>query len=211
MNLTFSWFAIADAVTKLFLTRRLPDTTRARTADIPASCATVIVRKTIMSAVSTVTFTQSNPAEIAAGILQQARERARRERLPYAGVVHPEDAWALVSSGTAILVDVRSAEELKFVGHVPNAGHAAWQIGTPLAPNPDFLADLERATSAKDQVILLLCRSGKRSAAAARAATAAGYSSVFSVLEGFEGDLGTGSQRGSVNGWRHRGLPWVQD
>lgn len=164
-----------------------------------------------MSAVHSVPLTQSSPTEIAEAILQQARERARRERLPYAGSLHPEDAWALVSSGTAVLVDVRSAEELKFVGHVPNAGHAAWQIGTPLAPNPAFLADLERATAARDQVVLLLCRSGKRSAAAARAATAAGYTNVFNVLEGFEGDLSTGSQRGSVNGWRHRGLPWVQD
>lgn len=163
-----------------------------------------------MSAVSTAPLTQSNPGEIAAAILQQARERAQRDRLPYAGSLDPEDAWALVSSGAAILVDVRSAEELKFVGRVPEAGHAAWQIGSPLAPNPNFLADLERAAG-KDQVVLLLCRSGKRSAAAARAAAQAGYTNVFNVLEGFEGDLSAGSQRGAVNGWRHRGLPWVQD
>lgn len=149
-----------------------------------------------------------NPSHTA--ILEAARERARRERLPYGGSVDPQQAWALFSAGAAVLVDVRSAEELKFVGRVPEARHAAWHVGTPLAPNPDFLRDLD-AVADKEDVVLLLCRSGKRSAAAARAAAQAGYANVFNVLEGFEGDLTTGSQRGSVNGWRHRGLPWVQD
>jgi hypothetical protein len=31
------------------------------------------------------------------------------------------------------------------------------------------------------------------------------------VLEGFEGDLDDSKQRGHLNGWRQRGLPWEQD
>ena len=58
---------------------------------------------------------------------------------------------------------------------------------------------------------LLLCRSGKRSALAAEAATKAGAPFVFNVLEGFEGDLDENYQRGRLNGWRTHGLPWVQD
>jgi len=72
------------------------------------------------------------------------------------------------------------------------------------------LRDLESKLS-KDAVILLLCRSGKRSAAAAEAATAAGFKNVFNVREGFEGDLDENQQRGASGGWRQRGLPWVQD
>jgi len=59
--------------------------------------------------------------------------------------------------------------------------------------------------------VLLLCRSGKRSALAAEAATKAGFAHVFNVLEGFEGELNEARQRGTGDGWRFRGLPWVQD
>ncbi len=41
----------------------------------------------------------------------------------------------------------------------------------------------------RDSVILLLCRSGARSTAAAQALTEARFSNAFNVLEGFEGEL----------------------
>ena len=96
------------------------------------------------------------------------------------------------------------------MGHVPNTFHVAWQTGPALIKNPRFLRELESKLS-KDAVILLLCRSGKRSAAAAEAATAAGFKHVFNVREGFEGELDENQQRGAIGGWRQRGLPWVQD
>lgn len=143
-------------------------------------------------------------------ILTLARNQAEELGLKFAGRVDPEEAWKLFTGGVAHLVDVRSAEERKFVGHVPNTFHVAWQIGPALIKNPRFLRELENKLS-KDSVILLLCRSGKRSAAAAEAATAAGFKHVFNVSEGFEGDLDIKQQRGESGGWRQRGLPWVQD
>lgn len=142
--------------------------------------------------------------------LEIAKQQAITENLPYAGKVSPDDAWKLFVNGQAHLVDVRAAEERKFVGHVPNTLHIAWQIGPALVKNPRFLRELESKLS-KDAVILLLCRSGKRSAAAAEAATKAGFKHVFNVHEGFEGDLDENQQRGSSGGWRQRGLPWIQD
>jgi len=62
----------------------------------------------------------------------------------------------------------------------------------------------------KDDVVLPLCRSGKRSALAAEAAARSGFTSAFNVLEGFEGDLDENKRRGGRGGWRLRGLPWVQ-
>jgi rhodanese-related sulfurtransferase len=59
--------------------------------------------------------------------------------------------------------------------------------------------------------VVLLCRSGKRSAAAAEAAAKAGFTQVYNVLEGFEGDLDSQNQRGDVGGWRYWNLPWQQD
>jgi len=123
--------------------------------------------------------------------------------------VTPETAWALAQAGEAVLVDVRSAEERTFVGHVPGLPHVAWASGTALTRNPRFTRELE-AKVPRDRPVLLLCRSGKRSALAAEAATKAGFAHAYNVLEGFEGELDAEGHRGSQGGWRVRGLPWVQ-
>jgi rhodanese-related sulfurtransferase len=148
--------------------------------------------------------------EFAAAALQRARDLARSQGLAYAGSVPPGEAWRLVESGEAVLVDVRSTEERKFVGHVPGSTHVAWATGTALTRNPRFVRELE-AKAGKSQVVLLLCRSGKRSALAAEAAAKAGFGNVFNVLEGFEGEIDEHRQRGALGGWRKHGLPWVQD
>ena len=143
-------------------------------------------------------------------ILEQALRDAHFAGLPYAGSISPVDAWTLIQSERAVLVDVRSGEERKFVGYVPGSIHVAWATGTSLTRNPRFLRELE-AKVAKDAIVLLLCRSGKRSALAAEAATRIGYASAFNVTEGFEGDLDDQHRRGALGGWRLRGLKWVQD
>ena len=143
-------------------------------------------------------------------LLEDTRQAAREAGLPHAGGLSPRDAWALFSAGRAVLVDVRTNEERKFVGHVPDSLHVAWATGTGMTRNPRFVKELE-AKVGKDAVVLLLCRSGKRSAAAAEAAARAGFSAVFNVLEGFEGELDADTRRGGLDGWRFHGLPWVQD
>ncbi len=139
------------------------------------------------------------PAHI---VLARAREAA--EGSGYAGDVTAPQAWALFSSGIADLVDVRTRSELESVGRVPKAGHVEWLRDEDRRQNPRFLAELE-AKVGKDDVVLLLCRSGKRSVAAAQAATLAGFKNVFNVLEGFEGD------GGAQQGWLKHGLPSILD
>jgi rhodanese-related sulfurtransferase len=142
--------------------------------------------------------------------LEAVRAVALATGLAYAGGVSPKLAWELFSAGEAFLVDVRTAEERKFVGHVPGSLHVAWASGTSLTRNPRFVRELE-AKVGKNAAVLLLCRSGKRSVAAAEAAAKAGFTRIFNVLEGFEGELDTHQHRGSQDGWRLHGLPWVQD
>ncbi len=142
--------------------------------------------------------------------LLDARERARAAGLSYAGGIEPAEAWNLYSSGLALLVDVRTAEERKFVGHVPGSLHVAWATGTSLIRNPRFVRELE-AKAPKGAVLLLLCRSGRRSVLAAEAATKAGFANVFNILEGFEGEIDEHNRRGSRGGWRSHSLPWIQD
>ncbi|WP_310632207.1 rhodanese-like domain-containing protein [Paraburkholderia sp.] len=142
--------------------------------------------------------------------LEAARAAAQSAGLAYAGSVTPQQAWALHGAGEAVIVDVRTAEERKFVGHVPDTLHVPWATGTSLTRNPRFVRELEAKTG-KSAAIVLLCRSGNRSAQAAEAAAKAGFAHVFNVSEGFEGDLDETRHRGQRNGWRFRGLPWVQD
>ena len=142
--------------------------------------------------------------------LESVRAVALATGLSYAGGVPPLLAWELFSAGEASLVDVRTAEERKFVGHVPGSLHVAWATGTALTRNPRFARELEAKVS-KNATIFLLCRSGKRSHLAAEAAAKAGFTRVFNILEGFEGDLDANQHRGGHDGWRHHGLPWVQD
>lgn len=147
-------------------------------------------------------------------VLEAAWKTAQDQALSYAGGVPPRAAWQLVQQQQAVLVDVRSAEERQFVGHVPGSIHVPWATGTALTRNPRFVRELEARLSAhggKEAVALLLCRSGKRSVLAAQAAEAAGFRHVFNVQEGFEGELDALQQRGHGDGWRFHQLPWVQD
>jgi rhodanese-related sulfurtransferase len=76
-----------------------------------------------------------------------------------------------------------------------------------MAMNPNF--DTELQAAAKGKKVLLLCRSGVRSIAAAMRASELGLQ-AYNILEGFEGDPDGNAQRGNKGGWRLSGLPWRQ-
>lgn len=128
----------------------------------------------------------------------------------YAGELSPAQAWGRVVDAQGLLIDVRSQEERVWVGYVPQSIHIPWAQGLPLQLNPFFLQELEQVAR-KDQLLLFLCRSAKRSAMAAQVAAEAGFTQAFNVLEGFEGDPDANGHRGTFNGWRFHQLPWVQD
>jgi rhodanese-related sulfurtransferase len=80
-----------------------------------------------------------------------------------------------------------------------------------LEPLQDFVPEVNRRREAKglgkDAVLVLICRSGDRSSRAANRLADDGYTRVWSVVDGFEGDMGKDGRR-SVNGWKNAGLPW---
>jgi rhodanese-related sulfurtransferase len=134
----------------------------------------------------------------------------------YAGDITPEQAWRLLSENPdAVLVDVRTAAEWRFVG-VPDLSslgrdvvYIEWNRGDG-TPNARFVPDLlDRVPPGDERPVVFLCRSGQRSIGAATAATAAGISPSFNVLDGFEGHLDDSGHRGAT-GWRATGLPWRQ-
>jgi sulfur dioxygenase len=127
----------------------------------------------------------------------------------YAGDVSPQLAWRWLSSGEAVLVDVRTDAEREWVGFVPGAVPLAWKQWPGMAMNPLFDEGITKAAPAGSKV-LLLCRSGVRSIAAAKRATELGIE-AYNILEGFEGDPDADAHRGHKGGWRLRGLPWRQN
>lgn len=126
-----------------------------------------------------------------------------------------------------LFVDVRTPEEVLFVGSPDGLdGQASFGImhyekwdkeknTFPRNPNPDFLSQfevfaLDKGIEKTDPVVLI-CRSGDRSAMSADLLARYGYTNVWSVVDGFEGDLakdGTNKGKRTVNGWKNAGLPW---
>ncbi len=123
------------------------------------------------------------------------------------------DAWAmLVGDPQAQLIDVRTMAEWNFVG-VPNleelgksVRNVEWTRFPAGDANPDFLATASEGLDPA-QPILFICRSGARSQAAATAFEQAGFTNLFNVSAGFEGDLDP--QRHRRDGWKDH-LPWHQ-
>lgn len=143
------------------------------------------------------------------GALQmQPRPAAGAHQGAYAGDVSPELAWRWVQAGEAVIVDVRTDAEREWVGFVPGAVPVAWKQWPGMAVNPTFDQQVREAAGGKR--LLMLCRSGVRSIAAAKRATELGLE-AYNILEGFEGDPDADAHRGHKGGWRYRGLPWRQN
>ncbi len=135
--------------------------------------------------------------------------------MSYAGDITPREAWDLLREHPdAVLVDVRTEAEWKFVG-VPDTTSIErptilieW-VSTAGARNDNFVGQLKEAGIDGERPVVFLCRSGQRSVGAAKAATAAGIEPSYNVLEGFEGPIDAEGHRGTI-GWKAIGLPWRQ-
>lgn len=136
--------------------------------------------------------------------------------MSYAGDITPEQAWKLLSENAdAVLVDVRTDAEWRFVG-VPDLTALQrepvciqWSR-TDGSRNDGFVDDLKAAgITPGERPVVFLCRSGNRSIGAAEAATEAGIGPSYNILDGFEGDLDENKHRGTT-GWKAVGLPWKQ-
>ena len=143
-------------------------------------------------------------------ILQAAQNRSKEMNLPYEGALLPDEAYEILQSAPgAKLVDVRTQAELDWVGNIPGAVEVEWASYPNMKANPHFIVQLEQQVS-KESLLMFICRSGARSHHAALAATQAGYTDCYNVLQGFEGDKDGDGHRNALGGWRAAGLPWEQ-
>jgi rhodanese-related sulfurtransferase len=132
------------------------------------------------------------------------------------------DTWK-TDPEKAKIIDVRTAEEYLFIGHPDMAWNIPvlfqiyeWDLEKqrfPMKLNPDFVARVKQI-AASDDILLVTCRSGGRSAMAVNMLAEAGFKNVYNITDGVEGDLVTApdsvfqGQR-LFNGWKNSGLPWT--
>jgi len=121
------------------------------------------------------------------------------------------------------VIDTRTLEEYLFVGHAP----MAWKIPVavqlyewdeekqqyPMKPLPDFVSRVSEVAK-PDDTLLVMCRSGGRSAIAVNMLAKAGFTQVYQIVDGFEGDkvedpdsVFLGSRL--KNGWKNSGCPFT--
>src|SRR3990170_6892116 len=127
----------------------------------------------------------------------------------YAGDVTASQAWQRLNEDKdALLVDVRTAAELAFVGRPDTSSvgrrllTVEWERYPGRVPNPDFANSLKAAGARPEQTIYFLCRSGEIGRAAAKAMTSLGFRHCFNVIGGFEGDLDATGHRGRGSCWK---------
>jgi rhodanese-related sulfurtransferase len=131
----------------------------------------------------------------------------------------PKAAYAMMEDDPrTVLIDVRSQMEFLWIGHPKGAIHVPWIDEPDWVINPNFAREVRKLVlggamdhdNAEGVPVVLICRSGKRSLDAGKALLAAGFTHVFHVDEGFEGELDDGHHRSTVGGWRFHNLPWEQ-
>ena len=130
--------------------------------------------------------------------------------------------WSADPENVKIL-DVRTPEEFIFVGHAAMAWNIPAFLQTynwdpekkhfAMVPNADFVEHVKE-TFKSDEIILVTCRSGGRSAMVTNILAKAGFKHVYNITDGFEGDKvkNTGSVFEGirmVNGWKNSGLPYT--
>ena len=134
------------------------------------------------------------------------------------------DAHAALGDDSGIMfLDVCDPTEINFIGHAAGidaivpllfATHDfdAKRGRYGMQSNPNFVTQVDvimaREGKSKSDPVFVICRSGGRSAAGARRLVEAGYTNVWNLVEGFEGDMNRDTGQREQNGWRNSGLPW---
>jgi rhodanese-related sulfurtransferase len=124
----------------------------------------------------------------------------------------------LTNDPRAVLIDIRSTMEFLFVGHPKGAIHVAWIDEPEWIVNLHFGAEVRKVVlggiSAHGDIgsapVILICRSGNRSLDAGAQLLRGGFSAVYHVEQGFEGQLDEQHHRSTRGGWRYHGLAWEQ-
>lgn len=176
-----------------------------------------------LSSFATVTLLLATTVTLAASGGNKLPERKQTTLGLYVTAAQAYEKWKTAPDKVTI-IDVRTPEEYAFVGHPDKAWNVPFAFvtyqrkdgKTDYGPkmNPDFVAEVKKLAGPTDTV-LLMCRSGDRSAKAVNMLASAGFKKVYTVTDGFEGDKVKDSEsvfygKRMRNGWKNS-APWVYD
>jgi rhodanese-related sulfurtransferase len=165
------------------------------------------------------TFTLQDP--VAIENLSKSKQTA-----PGLYITAAEAGRILKDKANVALIDVRTPSETMLIGYpVAAAANIPSKLVDPelefdpkkgvymMVDNPTFVAEMQAwlASDAAEGVdtLMIMCRSGSRSAAAIGKLVEAGVDvTLYNVVDGFEGDKNDAGVR-AMNGWRNAGLPWT--
>jgi len=127
--------------------------------------------------------------------------------------ISPLEALEMAKTPGTYIVDVRSIAEYHLIGHPLDAVNIPltfWNEKTQsFEPNENFVKDIQERFKMSD-VLIFICRAGGRSLKAAEDSFQAGFSNVYSVKEGFEGEKDEKGFR-TIGGWKNGGLPYTYE
>ena len=122
-----------------------------------------------------------------------------------------------------MILDVRTPEEFLFVGHPT----MAWMIPLaaqfyewdeekeqfPMKPLADFVSRVSEVAKPED-TMMVMCRSGPRSAMAVNLLAKAGFKHVYQIIDGMEGEYVKDPEsvflgQRMMNGWKNSGCAWT--
>ena len=142
----------------------------------------------------------------------------------YATAMETYNMWK-ADPEKVFIIDTRTPQEYVYVGHPAMALNIPILVWTGkfdgekkdvvLEKNPDFVAEIQKRFKPEDK-IMMMCRSGQRSATAAEQMIKAGFKNVYSVTDGFEGDKVNDTSKPNhgkrtLNGWKNSQAPWTYD
>lgn len=136
-----------------------------------------------------------------------------------------EEAFSKWHDGSekVVVLDVRTPEEYIFVGHAPMARNIPVRVLNQelttqkrrpvMEMNSAFVSQVRKHYKVSDTIVIM-CRSGGRSALAVNLLAEAGFKDVYNIVDGFEGDAVKDPHsyyngKRVKNGWRNSGASWT--
>jgi rhodanese-related sulfurtransferase len=171
---------------------------------------------------------EKKPAEAAAPAKAPEKKPAeipKKKQTSLGLYVTAKEAYAMYQKNPdkIKILDCRTPQEYAFAGHAPMAVNVPskfmvykWDAKKKMyvmKNNRKFVRQVKKVFKPTD-TILVMCRSGSRSAQSVNRLAKAGYKQVYNIVDGFEGDKikdpkSPNHGKRLKNGWRNSGAPWT--
>lgn len=149
-------------------------------------------------------------------------ERKHTSLGKYVTAIEAYEMWKADPTKVKI-IDCRIPEEYAYVGHAPmsvNIPSMLW-TGKWNAEKNEYILELNtefeslvKQKAGLNDTILIMCRSGHRSSASVNRLAKVGFTNVYNIVDGYEGDVVSDDDsyykgKRAKNGWKNSLAPWT--